>query len=85
VYLDDVRFVPMDREAYLNKYMPLGLVDHIQQHRTLVASAVLLAIVFVLGTQVGPVQITIAVAFLSVFIGALPYLQNVLAYIRSVV
>jgi hypothetical protein len=85
VYLDDVRFVPMDREAYLNKYMPLGLLDHIQQYRTLVASAVLLAIVFVLGTQVGPVQITIAVTFLSVLIGALPYLQNVIAYIRSVV
>jgi hypothetical protein len=85
IFVDDLKFVPIDRQEYLNKYLPMSLMDAVSEHKTLVASALLLAVCFLLATRVGPVQITIAVAFLSLFIGALPYLQSAIAYIRLLV
>ena len=85
LFLDDLAFRPIDREAFLNEYLPQGWMDVVLEHKTLVACAMLFLVGLVVSNRLGAVQMTIALTFLSLLIGTLPLLQNLIAYIRSVV
>jgi hypothetical protein len=69
--LEDLKFVHVEIVDFVNDKFPLGLFGTVKQHATALTVAAMASVAFVGATKIGPVQITIAVAFMSLIVGVL--------------
>lgn len=71
LHLDDLQFSAVDMTEFVNAKFPRGIFGTMKEHATVLTVAALAVLTFLAVSKVGPVQITVAVAVMSVLVGVL--------------
>ena len=69
--IEDLRFKPFVQQEFVDRVFPRGIIGTIRHHSTILVVALMMTVAGLVVTKVGPVQITVAIAGMSILVGIL--------------
>ena len=71
IFVPDLNFVPIDQEHFMDTILPKSFMDNLIHHKTTLTIALMITGAILVVTKFGAVQITIAIAAMSILVGVI--------------